>query len=73
MDIPMSNRIDAYQTERDALVQRIEAIQAEQQRIRTEAERALADLSQQYNAVMTRLLRVEGAIEALTDDQACPN
>ena len=61
--------IDAYQTERDSLVQRIDAIQAEQQRIRAEAERALADLGQQYNTVMTRLLRVEGAIEALTDDQ----
>ena len=69
----MSNRLDAYQTEHDSLVQRIDAIQAEQQRIRAEAERALADLGQQYNAVMTRLLRVEGAIEALTDDQARPN
>ena len=65
--------IDAYQTERDSLAQRIDAIQAEQQRIRAEAERALAGLGDQYNAVMTRLLRVEGAIEALTDDQARPN
>ena len=62
-----------YKAEHENLSQRIDAIQAEQQRIRAEAERALADLGQQYNAVMTRLLRVEGAIEALTDDQARPN
>ena len=56
----------AYHAEYHTLTQRVEAIQAERAAVEQEARRRLAELERELSEAVTRRVRVEGAIEALS-------